>query len=63
MSTVASTKCDGISRSGVGVLALGPNHRLGVAVMLSMQRDMSALRYLAFMSRSKRMGRPAQAHR
>ena len=63
MSTVASTECDGISRSGVDVFALGPNQRSGAAVILSVWRDMSALRYLAFMSCSKRMCPAAQDHR
>ena len=36
---------------------------LGAAVVLSERRDMSALRYLALMSRCRRMCPAAQAHR
>jgi hypothetical protein len=36
---------------------------LGAAVMLSLQRDMSALRYRALMSRTMRMRLAAQADR
>ena len=36
---------------------------LRAAVMLSVRRDMSALRYLALMSRSEPMRPAAQAHR
>jgi hypothetical protein len=36
---------------------------LGAAVMLSLQRDMSALRYRALMSRFQLMRLAAQAHR